>query len=116
MTGCSSECRNGLKAEVPALRARESVSNARSHGRGAYIDVGAADANDSVTVSFPIQERTVTEMIGCVLYTLVIKGNEVVFIDPPGKYHPLYQRAHYRDNQTRWRKIERFISRERVKW
>jgi hypothetical protein len=81
-----------------------------------YVEVGSAESEDTVTLTFPIQERTVNEMIGLVLYTLVIKGNDVVFIDPPGKNHPLYQRAHYRENQTRWRKIKRFVSRERITW
>ena len=83
---------------------------------GRYVDAGPARPNDTVTVSFPIEERTVVEMIGCVLYTLVIRGNEVVFIDPPGKNHPLYQRAHYREHQTRWRKVSRFVSRENLTW
>lgn len=83
---------------------------------GRFVDLGSAGPDDRVTVSFPIHERTVTEMIGCVLYTMVIKGNDVVFIDPPGKNHPLYQRAHYRENQTRWRRVNRFVTKEDVKW
>ena len=81
-----------------------------------YIDVGPANPKDKVAVAFPIQERTVTEMIGNVLYTLIIKGNEVVFINPPGINHPLYQRTHYREDSTRWRKINRFISHEQITW
>ena len=61
-----------------------------------------------VAITFPIHERTVTEMIGCVLYTMVIKGNDVVFIDPPGKNHPLYQRAHYREIRRGGWKVNRF--------
>ena len=45
-------------------------------------------------------------------YTLHLKGNTVVEIDPPGAICPLFQRAHYRDNATRWRKIERFVAPE----
>ena len=81
-----------------------------------YVDVGSAGPEDKVTLAFPIQERTVTEMIGNVLYTLVIRGNEVVFMDPPGTNHPLYQRAHYRENATRWRKISRFVAQESITW
>jgi len=33
-----------------------------------------------------------------------------------GKNCPLYQREHYRANTTRWRKIERFVSREQLFW
>ena len=49
-------------------------------------------------------------------YTLIRKGNDVVFIDPPGKYCPLYQRDHYRDNTTRWKNAERFVSGETITW
>ena len=80
------------------------------------MDAGSADPDDKVAITFPIHERTVTEMIGCVLYTMVIKGNDVVFIDPPGENHPLYQRAHYRENQTRWWKVNRFVTKEDLKW
>ena len=49
-------------------------------------------------------------------FTQVRKGHEVVSIDPPGRYCPLYQRQHYRDSTPRWRKITRFISDERIEW
>jgi len=80
------------------------------------VKVGKAKSGDIVAVSFPIWERTVKEMIGGVLYTLIIKGNTVVSIDPPGKNCPLYHRAHYRENQARWRKIKRFVSEEQIRW
>lgn len=51
---------------------------------------------DRVKLTFPIVERTVKTKLGGRLYTLVIKGNEVVSIDPPGKHYPYYQRDHYR--------------------
>ena len=75
---------------------------------GRFVEIASINQGDTVILDFPIEEKTVTEMIGSVLYTLVIKGNEVVFIDPPGKIHPLYQRAHYRENNTRWKKVKRF--------
>ena len=37
-------------------------------------------------------------------------------IDPPGRYCPLYARDHYRQNKTRWREIERFVSQEQLYW
>tara|TARA_B100001123_G_scaffold419629_1_gene525077 strand:+ start:6478 stop:8352 length:1875 start_codon:yes stop_codon:yes gene_type:complete len=76
---------------------------------GRFVEIVSLNQGDTVILDFPIEEKTVTEMIGSVLYTLVIKGNEVVFIDPPGKTHPLYQRAHYRENNTRWKKVKRFV-------
>jgi len=49
-------------------------------------------------------------------YTLVMKDNTVVSVDPPGKYNPLYQRDHYRENQVRWLKVNRFVSDEHIVW
>ena len=43
-------------------------------------------------------------------FTMIIKGNSVVFIDPPGKYYPFYQRDHYRQNQVRWVKRRQFVA------
>lgn len=77
--------------------------------RGRYALIGSVEARDLVTVTFPIFERSVETTIGNAPYTLVIKGNEVVSIDPPGKYYPLYQRAKYRENQVRWVNRERFV-------
>ena len=71
---------------------------------------------DIFLVMFPIGERTVREKLGDVLYTLVMKGNTVVSIDPPGKNGPLYARANYRENQARWRKARRFVPEEDILW
>jgi hypothetical protein len=76
--------------------------------QGRYAQVGPVESGNVVTMVFPISERTVTTTIGGVSYTLIIKGNDVVSIDPPGQWHPFYQRAHYRDG-VRWLKRERFV-------
>ena len=78
------------------------------HGR--YINFGSVKSGSTVQVKFPISERTVKETIGAVEYTLVVKGNTVVFIHPPGTNCPLYQRDHYRKNRVCWHKVERFVS------
>jgi hypothetical protein len=79
---------------------------------GRYAHVGSVKPGDVVTLTFPIAESTEVVYVEKEKYTLIRKGNEVVNIDPPGKYCPLYQRDHYRVNTTRWRKIERFVSKE----
>ena len=45
-------------------------------------------------------------------FVMVVKDGTVTHlaIDPPGPTCPFFQRGHYRDNSTRWRKIERFVS------
>ena len=79
---------------------------------GRYIDLGEVKNAETVVVTFPIAERTVKETIGGVDCTLVVKGNTVVSIDPPGKTCPLYQRDHYRNSEPRRREVERFVPKQ----
>lgn len=83
---------------------------------GRYAQVGAVGAGDLVVLTFPISERTVETSIGGKPYTLIIKGNDVVSIDPPGKLCPIYQRAHYRENQVRWVMRGRFVADDAINW
>ena len=83
---------------------------------GRYAVVGALKPGDVATLSFPIFERKDTVWIEKEKYTLVRKGNEVVAIDPPGRYAPLFQRDHYRENQVRWHKVSRFVADDLVDW
>ena len=83
---------------------------------GRYAQVGSAKPGDTVTLTFPIVERTDVVQVEKQPFTLVRKGNEVVSIDPPGRTHPLYQRERYREDTPRWRKVTRFVSSERIDW
>jgi len=84
---------------------------------GRYAQIGQVSAGEVVNVVFPIAERVVKERLAGTNYTMIIKGNSIVFIDPPGRYYPLYQRAHYRENKVRWVKRTRFIaSRPSSRW
>ena len=83
---------------------------------GRYALIGQVQARDQVTVTFPIAERTIETEIERSPYTLVLRGNEVVGIDPPGEHCPLYQRDHYRTGETRRRKMTRFVSQEQIFW
>ena len=77
----------------------EVSGTARETGfNGRYANVGAVKPGDVVTLTFPISERTEEVWIEKRRYTVVIKGNEVVRIDPPGSVCPIYQREHYRNN------------------
>ena len=71
---------------------------------GRYAQVGEVEAEDVVTMTFPIGEQTDVVYVERERYTLMRKGNDVVAIDPPGRYYPLYQRDQYRVNSTLWRK------------
>ncbi len=77
--------------------------------QGRYVQVGSVDSGNVVSMRFPISERSVQTSIGGVSCTLIIKGNDVISIDPGGQWHPFYQREHYRGT-VRWVKRERFVS------
>ena len=83
---------------------------------GRYACVGALKPGHVASLTFPISERTVQVNVQKRPYTLVVRGNDVVLIDPPGRCCPLYQRSHYRNNDTRWRKIQRFVSDREIAW
>ena len=84
---------------------------------GRYAQLGDVKPGDVVSLRFPISERTVKETIDGVEYTMGIKGNDVVHMDPPGKNYPYYQRkGHYRENETRWLKRPRFVSSQEIHW
>ena len=83
---------------------------------GRYAVVGKVAAGSVTTLRFPIFERTDKVHIQNKDYTLIRKGNDVVHIDPPGRYCPLYQREKYRDNKVRTKKVERFVAEKQLAW
>lgn len=84
--------------------------------KGRYMQAGNVGANDTVVVEFPIYERTETLIVEKQKYTIIRRGNEIVHIDPPGTNCPLYQRAHYRSDETLWKKTTRFVPDKEIDW
>ncbi len=84
--------------------------------QGRYVAVGHGRPGDTLTVNFPQPLRKVTALLGTTTYSLELKGNTVVSIDPPGKIGPLYQRAAYRESQVPWRKVRRFVPETEIAW
>jgi len=80
---------------------------------GRYAQVQGLKPKDVVTLTFPNPVRKESIWIEKHPYTLFIKGNTIIDVDPPGRICPLYERAHYRDNTTRWRKITRYVPEQR---
>lgn len=78
--------------------------------------MGRVAPGDVASLTFPVSERIDVVDVQKARYTLVRRGNEIVQIDPPGRYAPLYQRQHYRSDAVRWRRIERFVSEETIRW
>ena len=85
---------------------------------GRYAKLGWLRPGEVASLTFPISERTETVSIqGKQDYTLVIRGNTVVSIDPPGKYLSLYHdRGNYRQGKPGTRKVTRFLSDEKFDW
>ena len=83
---------------------------------GRYAVVGKVKAGESVTLSFPITERSEYINVEKRAYRVLLRGNTCVDIDPPGVNVPLFQREHYREDETRWRKRTRFIPEQQIDW
>jgi hypothetical protein len=75
-----------------------------------YLNLGDVKAGQCIAVTFPIAEKTVTEKMGRDTYTLLVRGNTVVGIDPPGRICPIFNRDYLRDENPRWRKVTRFVA------
>jgi hypothetical protein len=83
---------------------------------GRYAEIGEVAKGQTVVLAFPIFERTERRRIEKFDYTFVLRGNEVVQVDPQGKYCPMYQRGHYRTDQPLYQKVTRFISPDELQW
>jgi DUF1680 family protein len=105
-----------IETNSPDLTCQVNGAPRSVHWEGRYANVGHVAAGDRVKISFPIAERTLKETIGAVPYTLIIKGNMVVSIDPPGKLGALYQRAAYRGNEAPMRKVQRSVPEQTIPW
>ncbi len=103
-------------AKAPGLTAEANGRALAFHWEGRYLNLGSAKPGDIVAVNFPIPRRQTRVTIGGVDYTLDIKGNTVIDIDPPGQNGPLYQRTYYAASKAPVRKVERFIPDESIVW
>jgi len=83
---------------------------------GRYAKVGKMKKGRTATLTFPLSLHTETTNIQGTDYTFTLKGSTVVQVEPQGTIHPLYQRGHYRENQTLWKKTERFVPDVELKW
>ncbi|MBI2841969.1 MAG: glycoside hydrolase family 127 protein [Armatimonadetes bacterium] len=111
-----------LSIRIPEWVQAKDVSckvNGKDHPlswNGRYAIVGKSRPGNVVTLRFPIFERTTTVHIQKKDYRLILKGNDVVHIDPEGKNCPLYQREHYRSSTPRMRKAQRFVADNLIQW
>ena len=103
-----------VKPEEVAVTVNGKTRPAAFSGR--FAGVGAVATNDSVSLGFPLRETTKNVSIEKRIYTILLRGNTCVAIDPPGVNCPLFQRDHYREPVTRWRKVTRFVSDQAPAW
>ena len=82
---------------------------------GRYARVGSVDAGSSVTLTFPIGQRTETINVEKRTHRILLRGNTCVAVDPPGRNVPLFRRDHFLGN-TRWHKTERFVPENLLAW
>ena len=83
---------------------------------GNYVEVRNLKGGDTVSVEFPMREKTFFQVISGFPYKLTLKGNTVVDIDPKGKINPIYQRDQYKQEKAPLKKVIRFVSRETILW
>ncbi len=83
---------------------------------GNYVEFEGLKKGDTVTVQFPVREKTVFRVIENTPYRLILKGNTVVDIDPKGKINPIYQRDHYRKDRAPTKEVTRFVSGKSLIW
>ncbi|MGH9529861.1 MAG: hypothetical protein ACRD2S_08095 [Terriglobales bacterium] len=106
-----------LAANDPRLTCRVNGSARGLRWEGRYVNLGTLKAGDKAEVTFPMSERTVRQRIGAQDYTLLVKGNTVISIDPPGKNGPLYQgRSKYRSTEVAMNRVTRFVPAQNIRW
>jgi len=98
------------------VRVRVDGTDRGTEWDGRYALVGDVVPGNVAVVTFPIAEHRETLVVEKREYTVTCKGNEVVVVDPPGPFCPLYQREHYREDATRWKRMKRFVSEELIHW
>ena len=84
---------------------------------GNYVVFCELKENQVATILFPIAERTEDFETNGLKYRVTFRGADVVAIDPPDSgYVGLYQREHYRYDESRYFKLTRFVSDHPIRW
>ena len=81
-----------------------------------YLVAGICRSGDKLSVSFDLPVTTHLIYADHRGYRLMLKGNTCVAIDPPGKNVPLFQRAHYIPDETRWKTGQWFVPDRKIFW
>ena len=103
-----------VKPNETKCKVNDKNHDVRFNGR--YAQMGKVQADDIITLTFPISERSDWINIEKRTYRILRRGNTCVAIDPPGINCPLFQREYYRENITRWKKVSRFVTDKSIEW
>ena len=63
-----------------------------------------------IAIEFPISEKTVKEKMGLGYLHATGTGQHGGWHRPPGRICPLFQGEYLRENEPRWRKVQRFVA------
>ena len=74
-----------------AVRVTVGTEARRALVEGRYLRIGWLKPGDRVTLEFPVPQRVVHRVLGEIPYKLVLRGSDVVSIDPKGVAYPLYE-------------------------
>jgi hypothetical protein len=103
-------------AALNEARCTVNGADRRATFAGRFLKAGKVKTGDTVTVSFPIAESKKYLEIEKHVYDVVVRGAEVVKMEPPGVLGRFYERDHYRSGETRLRTVKRFVSDKNVEW
>ena len=95
-------------ASPQACRFSANGSDNHTMWEGRYI-VARGKPGETLRFQCPIAERSETISIVEEDYRVVVRGNDIVDIDPPGIHRPMFQRPQVRTKETQWRTVERFV-------
>ena len=111
---CSVRIPEGVKPEDAVYLIDGERKNPEWNGR--YCHAGPVKPGQEVSVCFPLLTRNEQVYIEKVPYIYTLKGTSVIDVDPPGRDGAIYRREHYRQDETRWKNVTRFVPEKEFRW
>ena len=111
---CSVRIPEGVRPEDTAYLVDGQRRNAAWKGR--YCAAGSVTPGQTISVRFPLETRDKLAYIEKAPHTYTLKGTTVIDVDPPGRDGAIYRRERYRQDQTRWKKVTRFVPEREFRW
>ena len=114
MDRCSVRIPEGAKPEDTVYLIDD--ERQRPEWSGRYCHAGAISPGQTVSICFPLTTRFESVYLEKVPYTYTMKGTTAIDVDPPGVDGPIYRRDYYRQDETRWKRIIRFVPEKEFRW